>query len=96
MGNHGGGIPKGAKNEPGTKGTSAGSADQPAHGFHIGDHVMVHAGLHTGISGRIKRTLGLNHVHIVPKAGRQVIAHVRNIGTIGASGKHAHVRVGLR
>jgi hypothetical protein len=94
MGNHGGGIPKGSKNHRGTKGTSANSADK--HKFHVGDHVMIHAGPHTGISGKVKRTLGLNHVHIVPKAGRSVIAHVKNVGTVGGSTKHLHLRVGVR
>lgn len=91
MGNHGGGIPKGAKNRPGTKGTSAGSADQPKHDFHVGDHVHVHAGIHTGIEGRVRRTIGANHVHIVPKKGRAVIAHVRNVGSVKT--KHFHAGV---
>lgn len=90
MGNHGGGIPKGAKNRPGTKGTSEGSADQGK--FSAGDHVRVHAGIHTGIEGRVKRMVGLNHVHIVPKTGRRIIAHVRNVGSVHT--KHFHAGIG--
>jgi len=93
MGNHGGGIPAGSKNRPGTTGTSSGSADH-SH-FSAGDHVRVHAGIHTGIEGKVKRMVGLNHVHIVPKSGRAVIAHVRNVGSIGGSTRHLHGRIGV-
>jgi hypothetical protein len=92
MGNHGGGIPKGAKNRAGTKGTSAGSADKGSNKFSVGDHVRVHAGVHTGIEGKVRRTLGVNHVHVVPKSGRSFIAHVRNVGTVHT--KHFHAGVG--
>lgn len=90
MGNHGGGIPKGSKNRKGTKGTSANSADK--HNFHVGDHVQVRAGVRTGIKGKIKRTLGVNHVHVVPKAGRSFITHVNNLGTVHT--KHVYGGIG--
>lgn len=82
MGNHGGGFPKGS--------------GKKTHDFHVGDHVHVHAGVHTGIEGKVKRTLGLNHLHIVPKSGRSVIAHVKNVahGSVGVSTKHFHARIG--
>jgi hypothetical protein len=44
--------------------------------------------VNTGTKGEIKRKIGANHVHIVPKSGRSVIAHVRNVSHVGtASGK---------
>jgi hypothetical protein len=82
MGNHGGGIPPGGSASAGSKGVGAGAANGPTHGFSAGMHVHVTSGIHTGVSGRIKRTVGLNHVHIVPKAGRSVIAHVKSISHI--------------
>lgn len=93
MGNHGGGIPEGGSAGAGQKGVSEGSAN---HNFSVGDHVHVHAGVHTGIEGKVKRLVGLNHVHIVPKSGRAIIAHAKNVahGSVGVRTKHAHVRVG--
>lgn len=90
MGNHGGGIPKGAKAKSGTKGVSQGSADK-GNKFKVGDHVVVRAGFRTGVKGKVKRTLGLNHVHVVPRAGRSFIAHVKNLGTVGIG--HAYVGI---
>lgn len=64
--------------------------------FHKGDHVRVHAGVHTGLEGKVRRMVGLHHVHIVPKTGRAVIAHVKNVahGSVGVRTKHFHARVG--
>ena len=98
MGNHGGGIPKGAKNKPGTKGTSKGSADTkqnnsgaPKHGFHVGDHVHVRVGIRTGVKGRVKRLVGANHVHVVPQKGRSFIAHAKHLGTVRAGRVYAGI-----
>ena len=82
MGNHGGGIPKGAEAKSGTKGVSAGSADNGrSHGFHVGDHVSVHV-KGTSVKGRILKTIGANHVHVTTKGQRRILAHVRNIRRI--------------
>lgn len=88
MGNHGGGIPQGSKAKAGTKGTSKNSADTrqnhagaQSNKFKVGDHVVVRAGFRTGIKGKVKRTLGLNHVHVVPQKGRAFIANVKHLGT---------------
>lgn len=92
MGNHGGGIPKGGSAKSGHKGVSSGSADKR---FSPGSPVHIRAGVHTGLEGKVRRMVGLNHVHIVPKAGRSVIAHVKNVshGSVGASTKHLHARI---
>lgn len=93
MGNHGGGIPKGGSSRAGSKGVGGGAANRK---FSPGDHVHVHAGVHTGIEGKVRRAVGLNHVHIVPKKGRAIIAHIKNVahGSVGVSTKHFHARVG--
>lgn len=91
MGNHGGGIPKGGKAKAGSKGVGGGSADKSGknkvasvlkHEFRAGDHVQVRVGARTGVKGKVKRTIGLNHVHIVPQKGRSFVANVKHLGTV--------------
>lgn len=93
MGNHGGGIPPGGSAKAGNKGVGGGSADTgssgASHGFHAGDHVSVRVGGRS-IRGRVKAAVGLNHVHVVPKSGRRIIAHVRNVTRVPS----AHVKAG--
>jgi hypothetical protein len=33
--------------------------------------------------GVVKKMLGVNHVHVTPRAGRSFVAHVNNVKSVG-------------